>query len=548
MINWREAKVAIHYETDGYRFDNKIMGRQAAGMGFLQALSRTTAPSSFVGWCNNHGAQAAFTEDVRAYQNNHQAEVETLLKGQLDGLHDVGTLYTPGPDLARLAWLRNEQQVSDWNLCGVTHTTCSERVIQSIGDMVVAPVQHADALVCTSSVAKQVVEDILDRKEHYLAQSIGAKHFVRPMLPVIPLGVDVDAYSDMRRHRAAARQQLNIPEQDLVVMFAGRLSFHAKANPIPMYMALQQLASKYRIHIVHFGVFANEGLEKAFKAAAADICPHVSCHWLDGTVAANKTTAWACADVFSSLADNIQETFGLTPVEAMAAGLPQVISDWDGYKDTVRHGVDGFRVRTVTLSEDMGKELATRYHQGVDNYDYYIGHVSQFVAVDVGECVQAFDELFQDPELRVCMGRVGQQRAQQMFDWQVVIGEYKALWQEQAERRNASASTRHHQGASIVSPFNLYRSFPSAQITPYTRVQICVPADAAAIQRRRQLFMVQFSHQVLPDEALCIAILQQVQANPGQMLWDLSREGDMYEEVASAIVWMAKQGWLTLES
>ena len=40
-----------------------------------------------------------------------------------------------------------------------------------------------------------------------------------------------------------------------------------------------------------------------------------------------------------SLADNIQETFGLTPVEAMAAGLPCVMSDWDGYRDTVRDGV-----------------------------------------------------------------------------------------------------------------------------------------------------------------------------------------------------------------
>jgi len=28
----------------------------------------------------------------------------------------------------------------------------------------------------------------------------------------------------------------------------------------------------------------------------------------------------------------------------MAAGLPCVVTDWDGYKDTVRHGEDGFRV------------------------------------------------------------------------------------------------------------------------------------------------------------------------------------------------------------
>jgi glycosyltransferase involved in cell wall biosynthesis len=30
----------------------------------------------------------------------------------------------------------------------------------------------------------------------------------------------------------------------------------------------------------------------------------------------------------------------------MAAGIPVVVSDWDGYKDTVRDGVDGFRIPT----------------------------------------------------------------------------------------------------------------------------------------------------------------------------------------------------------
>ncbi len=33
-----------------------------------------------------------------------------------------------------------------------------------------------------------------------------------------------------------------------------------------------------------------------------------------------RETAWASADVFCSLSDNIQETFGIVPIEAMAAG------------------------------------------------------------------------------------------------------------------------------------------------------------------------------------------------------------------------------------
>ena len=56
---------------------------------------------------------------------------------------------------------------------------------------------------------------------------------------------------------------------------------------------------------------------------------------------------WAAADLFLSLVDNPQETFGLAPVEAMAAGVPVVVSDWDGYRYTVSDGVEGFRVPTL---------------------------------------------------------------------------------------------------------------------------------------------------------------------------------------------------------
>lgn len=540
-------RVAIHYETDGYRFDNKIMGRQSAGMGFLQALSQSSTVDEFAGWCSSAQSAEAFVADVKQYQANEQVQATVLAKHDTEALGSVSTLYTPGPELSRLAWMRNGIHHRDWSLCGITHTTCSENVIQSIGEMVVAPVHDSDALICTSNVAKQVVESILDNKEAFLSRSIGAKHFVRPLLPVIPLGVDVDAFKDRENNRPQARQRLGIADSDLVVLFAGRLSFHAKANPIPMYLALQQLASQYRIHLVHFGVFANQGLENAFKAAANELCPDIKCHWLDGTDDANKALAWGCADVFCSLVDNIQETFGLTPVEAMAAGLPQVISDWDGYKDTVRHGVDGFRVSTVMPNVDVGADLGYRYHMGIDNFDYYIGHVSQFVGIDVGECVQAFEALFKDPELRFKMGQAGLQRAKEVYDWKVVINDYKSLWYEQARRRETTASRPVYPSLIMQSPYDLYRSFPSKQLSVDSEVILLEPVSKQQLLDRRKLFMVQFSHQVLPDEALCLAILSQLQSTNTQTVWDLSAYNEsLFDDVSKAVAWMTKQGWLSI--
>ena len=82
---------------------------------------------------------------------------------------------------------------------------------------------------------------------------------------------------------------------------------------------------------------------------------------------------WA-ADIFLSLVDNHQETFGLSPVEAMAAGVPVVVSDWDGYRYTVQNGVEGFRIPTLAPSHSsQGAELALQHDHGLISYQDYVG-------------------------------------------------------------------------------------------------------------------------------------------------------------------------------
>ena len=63
-----------------------------------------------------------------------------------------------------------------------------------------------------------------------------------------------------------------------------------------------------------------------------------------------KRNALAAADVGISLVDNAQETFGLAVAEAMAAGLPMVVSNWSGYRDLVREGVDGYLIPSAWAS------------------------------------------------------------------------------------------------------------------------------------------------------------------------------------------------------
>ena len=90
-------------------------------------------------------------------------------------------------------------------------------------------------------------------------------------------------------------------------------------------------------------------LQEPALNALRECCSHVQFQRMGGAEPVSeelKRQALSSADIALSLVDNTQETFGLAVAEAMAAGLPVVASNWNGYRDLVRHGVDGYLVPT----------------------------------------------------------------------------------------------------------------------------------------------------------------------------------------------------------
>ena len=253
--------------------------------------------------------------------------------------------------------------------------------MKTITEYVTSPVEVWDALICTSHAVKSNVERLIQGQQEYLASRTGANQFTSPQLPVIPLGVDASKFAADTDKRSQWRKQLGLNENDLAVIFVGRLSFHAKAHHVPMYLALERAArmTGKSITVILAGWFANEPIEKIFHDDAARYCPSVRVEFLDGRKPDIRYSIWQAADIFLSLSDNLQESFGLTPVEAMAASLPVVVSDWDGYRDTVRDGVDGFRIACASPAPGLGGDLAARFELGYDDYDHYCSTTSQFV-------------------------------------------------------------------------------------------------------------------------------------------------------------------------
>jgi hypothetical protein len=191
---------------------------------------------------------------------------------------------------------------------------------------------------------------------------------------------------------------------------------------------------------------------------------------------------WQAADVFCSLSDSLQETFGLTPVEAMAAGLPVVASDWDGYRDTVAHGETGILVPTTLMPAEAGEGLGELHGDGRLSFDRYLLETGAMVAVDVAATREAFRALLGDPARRAAMGAAGRRRVAERYDWRVVIGQYQALWAELAELRGSAPESAPRRAAAAEggepppadparpNPLELFACYPTRRLSGSSRL------------------------------------------------------------------------------
>jgi glycosyltransferase involved in cell wall biosynthesis len=545
------ASAAIYYHPEAYSIGGpKLMGRNAAGESFLRGFLLHSKTSEY--WVQVEQQDHAQSFAATSKQQGQSHPIKVVYKNNLGALSQPGVVYYPGPGIGDHAWRRAAYGHSAYSLCGITHTTSSAGAMDSISALISAPVQPWDAVICTSEAVKTHVSSLLQAQADYLVDRLGIQKLVLPLLPVIPLGIHTQDFVFNSEQKAAAKKAIGADKDTLVVLFMGRLSFHAKAHPLAMYQALEkaaQLNPSKKIVLVECGWFANDFIEKAYQSAAELSCPSVRVVRLDGREAENRTTAWASADVFCSLSDNIQETFGIVPIEAMAAGIPVVVSDWDGYKDTVRDGVDGFRIPTTMPGPGLGGDLALRHALEIDTYDMYCGHTCSLISVDVEATAIAFDKLFSSPDLRKKLGEAGMKRAREFYDWGAIIPQYETLWDQQNEIRKTQGESLKplaHPWPSRMDPFKAFSHYPTQLLKTETRLALndaSLDLSSKRLNDYRALAMVNFAKLVLPSEEECLAILNalsQTTLSAGEIIQSLPAERQAF--VFRALSWLLKMG------
>jgi hypothetical protein len=248
---------------------------------------------------------------------------------------------------------------------------------------------------------------------------------------------------------------------------------HGKAAPFQLAQAAQAAAEMSRkpLVIIWCGYFHDDFQRRVFMDTAKSMAPQVPFHHVDGREADARFSIWAAADIFCSLSDNIQESFGLTVIEAMAAELPVVVSNWNGYRAAVEHGKNGIMIDSYMPQASLA-ETAYRYISGVDTYDLYIAAVSQLCFVDVGEAARWLARLAGDEALRNALAAAARKTVETWFDWAMLMPRYADLWREQIERvtharERAEGSSK---TCSIHDPANTFAGYPSHRLTGDTRL------------------------------------------------------------------------------
>ena len=543
---------AIYYAPEAYRTRGpKLMGRNAAGEAFMRAWLKHSPQQTFRARVHTPPFAADFEADVHAVRP--EAKVDCVTPQRLGRLKDAGVLYYPGPDIVQSAWERSLHGHAAWSLCGVTHTTASAAAMDAITGWLAAPVHPWDAVICTSTVVQDTVKQVLETQAQHLASRMGLTRLTLPMMPVIPLGVHSEDFQITPKDRSEARAALGLHPDQCVVLYVGRLSFHAKAHPLAMYQALQAAVIRarpaQRAVLIECGWYGNAAIEAAFDDAAKLAMPGVDRRHVDGRDAVLRGQAWAAADIFCSLSDNIQETFGLTPVEAMAAGLPSVVTDWNGYRDTVRHGTDGMRIPTWAPGPGKAIELARGHALGTMSYDHYCGHTSAAVAVDAQACADAFAVLIGSPELRRRMGDAAQLRARETFDWSRVYRQYESLWAELTRRRHAAAKTLTaptHPWPARMDPFTAFGTYASQTLGDDTVLAIShtLSEATAKLQQYLSLAMVKPFAGAAADQALAQDILAQCATGPVTLSQLRALAPANARNLTRRVAWLCKLGLL----
>ncbi len=196
---------------------------------------------------------------------------------------------------------------------------------------------------------------------------------------VFKRGVDTELFSPSYREEGFFQRSFRIPVKGNIILYVGRVS---KEKNLDAFLYCAKAFPEDTFIVVGDGPYRKELEEKKPK----------NMHFLGYLTGLDLAKAYANADVF--LFPSETETYGQVVLEAMASGLPVIVSSKGASHEHVQEGINGFIANTPEdfadklnrllsnpyLREFMSRE-ALSYARSLDLKDSYLSYIESIMSL-----------------------------------------------------------------------------------------------------------------------------------------------------------------------
>ena len=315
-------------------------------------------------------------------------------------------------------------------ICSLTHSLYTNDLLSGYSQLLMSAERH-DVIVASSLAGKRTLRNFFEVSRAGIVDRLGRPELIStikdPRIEVIPFGVDLPSEAEIDNR--GARQILKIPTSAFTVLYFGRITEEYKADLDPLLQAVHHLRlGGHNVWLVIAGQASEATYSQHLEQRLLSLGLSEISIFIENCPQFLKTAVYSACDVMVSPADSVQETFGLSILEAMSHERAVIASDWSGYREIVEDGKNGFLIRTLWVTEAAANASITGMLSQPRATAHYL---SQRTIMDVGGLVEKLTLLLENRELRIAMGRAGRARIESDYSWSGVADRFYALWNDQ---------------------------------------------------------------------------------------------------------------------
>lgn len=390
-------------------------------------------------WVNAAGNRVRFVNSLE------------LMRGALS--RDM-ILFSPAWGMDHLVTLRDSIGRKTIPLVSVSHSLCSPSVMAHFKLLYLSGMRSHDSFVVPSTAGHIALLKMWAHAGESVASQTDPSQLECPLFRVIPHGIDEEYFSGSASSNT----------DHVRFLYFGRFSTQSKADLVPLLVAWASLKKKIaNISLKIAGDDTQQKSAERLREVAMQLGCGDSVEVITNPTKRQKHEMYHEADVFLSPSDSLQETFGLTLLEAMAAGLPVIVSDWSGYKDIVEEGNTGFLIPTIFPA--MPPARSSQFSEP------FLSDISAVAtSVDVGCLVDRMFLLATRGDLRRSLGDQGRRKAAEQYGWKRIVEMYDDLFDHLREESKRFQDRESKTRANAISPSTVFSHYPTMNLQETMRV------------------------------------------------------------------------------